>query len=108
MESESEWAQHKKVIDTTGKGTRRSIPAGFPYFAVDFANDSGYAHVIEDEKKFNRNFGKEIIAGMLELDPEIWMRPQDELPEVQEEHRKVFLKHWAPYDWTTELEGGEY
>jgi len=58
MESESEWSDHKKIIDTTGRGVKRSIPEGFPYFNVEFGIDGGYAHVIEDERKFPHYFGR--------------------------------------------------
>lgn len=34
------------------------MPKGFPYFAVDFGNEGGFAHVIEDEQKFPHYFGK--------------------------------------------------
>lgn len=34
------------------------IPKGFPYFSVNFGLDGGFAHAIEDEKKFSFYFGK--------------------------------------------------
>jgi len=105
--TESEWTQHKKLIDT-GKGLRKSVPQGFAYFAVDFANDGGYAHVIEDERAWKRDFGRSIVAGLLELDPDVWMRPHDETPEELQKYRKTFVSTWAPFDWTAELDGGEY
>ena len=58
IESESEWSQHKKVIETKGRGLRKSIPQGFPYFFVEFGIDYGYVHVIEQESKFSRQFGR--------------------------------------------------
>lgn len=58
-ESEGEWSQHKKLIDVKARGgLRRSVPKEFPYFYVDFATSGGFAHVIEDEKKFSRTFGR--------------------------------------------------
>ena len=57
-ESEGEWSQNKKLVDTRGKGLRRSVPKQLPYFYVDFGLDSGFAHVIEDENQFPRDFGK--------------------------------------------------
>ena len=108
LESESEWSQHKKIIETTGRGLKKSIPAGFPYFFVEFNMEGGYVHVVEDEIKFTRYFGREVIAGMLHLDPEQWMRPQDEHPQQMRDQLKQFLQMWEPYDWTVELEGGEY
>jgi len=56
LESESEWAQHKKLIDTGNKGVRKCIPPRFPYFSVQFGMTQGMAHVIENEKKISPNF----------------------------------------------------
>jgi len=41
MESESEWSQHKKLIDTSDKGLSRSVAKGFPYFHVQFGDHVG-------------------------------------------------------------------
>ncbi len=68
QESESEWSQHKKLIETTNKGVRRHVPKGFTYFWVDFELSGGFAHVIEDNDAFPRSFGKDVICGVLELD----------------------------------------
>lgn len=38
------------------------IPKGFPYFAVDFGMQGGFAHVIEDERQFPKYFGKVCIC----------------------------------------------
>ena len=57
-ESETEWSQNKKVISLAGRDVRRAIPKGFPYFFVDFGDQTGYAHVIEDEHSFPAYFGK--------------------------------------------------
>lgn len=40
------------------KDVRHSVPKGFPYFAVDFGLQGGFAHVIEDEQNFPAYFGK--------------------------------------------------
>lgn len=45
-------------MDLRGKDVRRAVPKGLPYFAVDFGLDSGFAHVIEDEKMFSKNFAQ--------------------------------------------------
>ncbi|GFS49333.1 CWF19-like protein 2 [Nephila pilipes] len=70
LESEEEWTHNIKLIDLTKKGLRRSVPKNLPYFSVTFdpSVHAGYAHVIEDEKYFPRNFGKEVIGGMLDID----------------------------------------
>jgi hypothetical protein len=33
------------------------VPPGFPYFYVQFGYSAGFAHVIDDEGKFDRDFG---------------------------------------------------
>ena len=67
----SEWAQNKKLVELRGGDVRRSVPHGFPYFAVWFTGASsgseggsdaletpfGYAHIIDDEREFSEKFG---------------------------------------------------
>ena len=36
-EAGSEWSDNPKLVDTKGKGIRRSIPEGFPYLHVEFS-----------------------------------------------------------------------
>nr|GLL49173.1 CWF19-like protein 2 isoform X1 [Ipomoea trifida] len=68
-EAEDEWSQHnaKKLIDTSIKGLRASIPKDFPYFHVEFGLNRGFVHVIEDEKGFKSSFGLNVVRGMLKL-----------------------------------------
>ncbi len=42
------------------QGLRESIPPNFPYFYVQFGYGSGYVHVIDDETKFDPNFGRQV------------------------------------------------
>eukprot|EP00794_Sanderia_malayensis_P018404 gene18404-20259_t len=101
QESETEWAQNKKVIDIPrSKGPKKSIPKGLPYFAVEFGLDGGFGHVIEDEDAFENYFGKEIIGGMLDLEPRKWRKPHKET--FQQHKRKVleFSDNWKDHDWT--------
>ncbi|THF97278.1 hypothetical protein TEA_020893 [Camellia sinensis var. sinensis] len=71
-EAEGEWSQHnsKKLIDTSEKGLRGSIPKDFPYFHVEFELNKGFVHVMDDEKQFKSNFGLNVIRGMLRLPEE--------------------------------------
>ncbi|CAL5392554.1 unnamed protein product [Camellia sinensis] len=71
-EAEDEWSQHnsKKLIDTSEKGLRGSIPKDFPYFHVEFGLNKGFVHVMDDEKQFKSNFGLNVIRGMLRLPEE--------------------------------------
>jgi hypothetical protein len=107
LESESEWSQNKKLIDTRGKGIKKSIPPDFPYFHVEFGLNGGFAHVIEDETKFSYLFGKEVVCGILRMNNnEAKLRS---LSEDQEKKNVVqFLQQFKDYDWTIELEGGDY
>jgi hypothetical protein len=66
-DSESEWSQNKKVIDTRGRGIVKSVPRDFPYFHVEFTMNGGYAPVIENEKKFRYYFGREVLGDVLDL-----------------------------------------
>ncbi|CAL5337508.1 unnamed protein product [Camellia sinensis] len=71
-EAEDEWSLHnsKKLIDTSEKGLRGSIPKDFPYFHVEFGLNKGFVHVMDDEKQFKSNFGLNVIRGMLRLPEE--------------------------------------
>ncbi|XP_031202284.1 CWF19-like protein 2 [Mastomys coucha] len=74
MESDEEWSMNKKLIDLSSKDIRKSVPRGLPYFAVNFGLQGGFAHIIEDQYKFPHYFGKEIIGGMLDLEPRLWRK----------------------------------
>ena len=58
QECESEWSHNKKLISLRDKPLRRSVPKGLPYFHVDFGTENGFAHVIEDEQEFPKNFAQ--------------------------------------------------
>lgn len=78
MEADEEWSTNKKLIDTRKKGFRRTVPKDFPYFCVEFGEDGGFAHTIEDREQWPENFGKEILCGMLQLPAPIVMRQKRE------------------------------
>lgn len=106
-EAESEWSQHeaKKCISTAGKGLRASIPEHFPYFHVEWGLREGYVHVIDDTEKWNPNFGRDVLIGLLEL-PAEWTRAKQRRDGRGDAERlvKEFLKGWDPVDWTKELQ----
>ena len=58
QECESEWAHNTKLIKLGEKNVRRAVPKGLPYFHVDFGMEDGFAHVVEDEKEFAKNFAQ--------------------------------------------------
>jgi hypothetical protein len=98
-----------------------------PYFAVQFDIDDGYAHVIENSEAFPQHFAKvsylvyyyyylfiffcifitylknitlkEVIGGILDLDPLEWRRPRKESFSVQSNKVIEFLKWWKDYDF---------
>lgn len=103
QECETEWAQNKKLVDLRNRDVRRAIPKGLPYFSVDFGDDScGFAHVIEDERTFPRNFAHEIVGGMMELDHHLWRKQKKDDFKTQRNKVMEFLKLWGPHDWTRE------
>nr|XP_056714106.1 CWF19-like protein 2 [Euleptes europaea] len=100
MECDEEWSMNKKLIDLSSKDVRRCVPKGLPYFSVDFGLQAGFAHVIEDQHKFPLYFGKEIIGGMLDLEPRLWRKGLRENFEDQRKKVLHFAQRWKPYDFT--------
>lgn len=104
LESE-EWTSNKQLIDTAGKGLRRSIPKGFPYFHVSWQG-GGFVHVIEEEGDFPAGFGIDICAGMMGLPPGRFDKKGSKRKSFDSERQSVleFLKAWEPYDWTQHMD----
>ncbi|MED6194158.1 hypothetical protein PIB30_026026 [Stylosanthes scabra] len=105
-EAEDEWSQHnaKKLIDTSQKGLRNSIPKHFPYFHVEFGLNKGFVHVIDDEKQFKSNLGLNVIRGMLKsAEEDMYRRRRYEAVDVQKQAVASFSKEWEPFDWTRQL-----
>ncbi|XP_067222099.1 CWF19-like protein 2 [Chanodichthys erythropterus] len=98
MESDEEWAMNKKVVDLSSKDIRHAVPRGLPYFSVDFGLQGGFAHVIENEHKFPHYFGKEILGGMLDLEPRRWRKPIRENFDDQRKKVLKFAQWWKPFD----------
>ena len=103
LESDEEWAQNKKLIDTRAKGVRGSLPTGLPYFFAEFGMDGGFGHVIEDTDQFPHYFGREVVGGLLDLSPRLWLKPRREEFDKQREKVVKLSEWWAPYDWTQKL-----
>ncbi|XP_067889840.1 CWF19-like protein 2 isoform X2 [Heterodontus francisci] len=104
MEADEEWAINKKLVDLSTKDIRRTVPKGLPYFSVDFGLQGGFAHVIENEEKFPFYFGKEIVGGMLDLEPRRWRKPIRENFDDQRKKVLQFSHWWKPYDCTKNKE----
>ena len=111
QESESEWSVHnaKAVIETGAKGLRGSIPENFPYFHVEFGLQRGFVHVIDDEYSFKRDFGRNIVIGLLGLAHEDAIARRGAASaghRAKEQAMKAFVDKYRPYDWTAMLEEG--
>ncbi|EIW68951.1 hypothetical protein TREMEDRAFT_68880 [Tremella mesenterica DSM 1558] len=132
LASESEWSQHKKLIDFSSRpgGFRRCLVSNIPYFMVhwDYKGEKGYGHVIEGTEEggvedgipanegdrggtsfppMNEEdvyFASEIIGNLLELEPRKWRNPR-KIDFVLNKQRAKELGTWfQPYNWTTQLE----
>ncbi len=117
------WGTNPKVTDTRGKRLHNCIPKGFPYihFEWDRTNErtssasgrgdtaatpavGGLAHVIEDDKRFKRDFGRQVIGGILGLDKLQLKGGAEDRSELTERVKK-FRGFFSPgYDWTQYLE----
>ncbi|XP_029458306.1 CWF19-like protein 2 isoform X2 [Rhinatrema bivittatum] len=100
MESDEEWSMNKKLIDLSSRDIRKSVPKGLPYFSVNFGLQGGYAHIIEEKHKFPHYFGKEIIGGMLDLEPRLWRKAIRENFDDQRKKVLQFAQWWKPYDFS--------
>ena len=103
LECDEEWAQNKKLVDTKEKGVRGSLPTGLPYFFAEFGLDGGFGHVIEDTDQFPHYFGREVVGGLLDLNPRLWLKPRREDFGRQKEKVLQLSEWWSPYDWTQKL-----
>ncbi|XP_061576508.1 CWF19-like protein 2 [Cololabis saira] len=100
MECDEEWAMNKKIVDLSSKDVRQAVPRGLPYFAVDFGLQGGFAHVIENEQKFPHYFGKEVVGGMMDVEPRLWRKSIRENFDDQRKKVLQFAQWWKPYDCT--------
>jgi len=102
----SEWSQHaaKRMIDTSQKGLRGSIPPNFPYFHVEFGLGSGFVHVIDDPTEFPRDFGRSVMIGLLRLPEEdMHRRAKKESEKLQMQWAAEFRHQFDEFDWTKQL-----
>uniref|UniRef100_A0A914DA91 Cwf19-like protein C-terminal domain-containing protein n=1 Tax=Acrobeloides nanus TaxID=290746 RepID=A0A914DA91_9BILA len=105
MESDREEGEsdNKKLLDLSKYKTpdiRSAVPKGFPFFAVDFGLQAGYAHVIEDDSRFPSYFAQEIVGNLLDLSPRHWRNPQALKFDEIKKRKDAFEVKWQKYDWT--------
>lgn len=87
------------------QGLRGSIPPNFPYFFAEFGLSTGLLHVIDNEEKFDCDFGRSTTAGLLQLGAEAQHRGARAEPHpVQEKLAAEFAAKFGPYDWTKQLD----
>lgn len=100
-EDDEEWSTHKKIYDTTeSKGDIQAvIPANFSYFHIDINAQGGFAHVIEDSKRFNRIHALEVLAGCMgeeNVNLNVPLRYED----LRKRVKKFKEKYDEKYNWT--------
>jgi len=109
LSAESEWSQHRKLIDTLAKAKqglgrsafRRTLVKEMPYFHVWFELDGGLGHIVEDEHRWPRGdlFAREVIGGMLDAPPDVIKR-QGRWNRGDDRRVEPFRKRWKKFDWT--------
>jgi Protein similar to CwfJ C-terminus 1/Protein similar to CwfJ C-terminus 2 len=115
LASESEWSQHKKIIDTLKRSKeglgklafRRSLVKEMPYFHVWFELDGGVGHVVEDPAKWPKGdlFAREVVGGMVDADPAV-VRKQGRWTKGHDPRVEGFKRRWRKFDWTRMLVEG--
>lgn len=115
LASESEWSQHKKILDTLKRSRdglgklafRRSLVKEMPYFHVWFELDGGIGHVVEDPGKWPKGdlFAREVVGGMVDADPAV-VRKQGRWIKGEDRRIEGFKKKWRKFDWTRVLVEG--
>ena len=103
-EAEDEWSTHaaKRLIDTSGRGLRASVPVGFAYFHVEFGLRQGYAHVIDDELRWKRSFGRDVLKGAMGIEDRGGRRPKPN-PALDAQAAAKLKAVYAKYDWVPQL-----
>jgi hypothetical protein len=107
MDVAEEWVTHKNKLLKVKQRVpiHHTVPKTFPYFAVEW-DDGGYAQVLESES-FPKSFGVDTIANMLDIEP---MRYNKRREDDEKDRKSVlgFVEQWKKFDWTVELDGGEF
>ncbi|KAG5356306.1 Pre-mRNA-splicing factor cwf19 [Yarrowia sp. B02] len=108
LTSDTEWSQHRKVIQTGGKGKlgfQTSIAKEAPYVHVWLTIDGGVGHIVEDANQWPKDdrFAREVIGGLLRCPVELAKRTVTWGKDP--EKRDKFVQKWDKYDWTKQLDG---
>ena len=106
LEAGEEWSVHRKLYETKGN-VRGTVPPGFSYFACTFGVHAGYATVIEDEATWAKDFGRDVLEGILEH-PDAGIplaRRRKEPFERLQQRVTAVTEAFRPFDWTQQLGG---
>ena len=100
-EDDYEWSTHKKIIETDkDKGDiSKVIPGSFSYFHIDINAQGGFAHVIEDSRKFNRKHALEVVAGCMG-DEEVNVNVPINYETLKKRVRGFKDRYNEKYNWT--------
>ncbi|PVV04566.1 hypothetical protein BB560_000933 [Smittium megazygosporum] len=119
LSSDEEWSTHKKLYDTRIQkhesnglfkrgGFKNSMSPKVPYFHVWFDLDGGYGHVIENSRFFPPYFGFEVVSGILNLPPSLFLKPKKVLFNQSQKSKAIkdFVTefNWDKFDWTSGIE----
>jgi len=99
----SEWATHRKIIDTSRKGLRRCVPPQFAYFHVEHAR-GGMAQIVEDEAEFPKDLAAGVICGMLGRAPPQLGGSGVPLKDGRGDAAR-WQRDWAKFDFTSKAGG---
>lgn len=103
-EDDSEWSDHKKLIDSEkAKGDiSQVIPKNFDYFHLDINSQGGFAHIIEDSSKINRKHVLEVLAGCMgeEVNVNVPLRYEALRKRVKEFKEKFHSKFGTVFNFT--------
>ena len=100
LTSGSEWSQHPKLLSTTSRGLRNTLVKELPYFHVWFTPDGGIGQVVEDGREWKLWFGREVVAGMLQVGPELYRNQRRCSEREVRERVDAFKGKWEAWDWT--------
>ena len=78
------------------------MPVGFAYFHVEFGLRQGYAHVIDDELRWKRSFGRDVLKGAMAIEDRGGRRPKPN-PALDAQAAAKLKAVYAKYDWVPQL-----
>ena len=99
---DGDWAVHKKVYNISKKegGLFKQIPPNFAYVYIEWSEDEGLAHIIEDDERFDRKMIYEVFGTMNEIDDLQARSTPEILPEQMEKFYDSFTSKFSAFDWS--------